>query len=49
MAAISVEGLVRGYGPHQVLQGLDMSVEEGLQIIISGGVIGPEMNNIKQR
>ena len=37
MAAISVEGLVRGYGSHQVLQGLDMAVEEGSIY----GLLGP--------
>ena len=37
MAAISVEGLVRGYGPIQVLQGLDMAVEEGSIY----GLLGP--------
>jgi len=37
MAAISVEGLVRGYGPIQVLQGLDMTVEEGSIY----GLLGP--------
>ena len=37
MAAISVQGLVRGYGPIQVLQGLDMAVEEGSIY----GLLGP--------
>ena len=37
MAAISVEGLVRGYGSIQVLQGLDMTVEEGSIY----GLLGP--------
>ena len=27
----------------------DMSVEEGLKIIISGGVIGPEINGVRQK
>ena len=37
MAAISVEGLVRGYGRIQVLQGLGMTVDEGSIY----GLLGP--------
>ena len=44
MTAIELRGIEKAYGDKSVLSNLDMTVEEGVKLVISGGVVEPPMD-----